>query len=60
MKQEKRTRKGLPYPKVIAFFKPYLWAESCLNVIFYGVSASLLYAPEQAKPAAEEWCRCVS
>ena len=33
MKQEKRTRKGLPYPKVIAFFKPYLWVFGVILVL---------------------------
>ena len=33
MKQEKSKRKGLPYPKVIAFFKPYLGVFGVILVL---------------------------
>lgn len=33
MTKEKKSRKGLPYPKVIAAFKPYLWVFGVILVL---------------------------
>lgn len=40
MKMQKKQRKGLPYPKVIAVFKPYLWVFGVM--LIFGLYSGLV------------------
>ena len=38
--EQKKKRKGLPYPKVTAFFKPYLWVFGIM--LFLGILSGVV------------------
>ena len=40
MKKQEKARKGLPYPKVIAVFKPYLWVFGVM--LIFGLYSGLV------------------